>query len=208
MYFTPSRRLTAIALLAGTALAIAGCSKTPDAVTADDMSKGGDNAKVTLIEYASVTCVHCADFNEKVLPQLEEKYIKTGKIKYVYREFLTPPNDVSAAGTLLARCAGKDKYFEVIDAVMRSQKEMFADGTAANAKPVLLNIAKQVGLSEAQFNACITDQKGQERLRNNIDKYMKESNIESTPTFFINGKKFEGKTVADFEKAFADLGVK
>ncbi|EGF90171.1 DSBA oxidoreductase [Asticcacaulis biprosthecium C19] len=206
-----TRRVVTAAFLAGAALVLASCGESKSgAVTADDMSKGGENAKITLIEYASVTCVHCAAFNKEVLPQLEEKYIKTGKIKYVYREFLTPPNDVSAAGTLLARCAGKDKYFAVIDQVMRSRDAMFADGTAANARPVLLNIAKNAGLSEEQFNACITDKKALEGLQARVEKYGRENNISTTPTFFINGKKFERKTgdFAEFEKAFADLGVK
>ncbi|ESQ92119.1 DSBA oxidoreductase [Asticcacaulis sp. AC460] len=205
-----SRRVAAVALFAASALVLAACGAKPGAVTADDMSKGGETAKVTLIEYASVTCAHCAEFNETVMPQLEEKFIKTGKIKYVYREFLTPPNDVSAAGILLARCAGKDKYFEVVDTIMKSQREMFAGNSTANARPVLLNIAKSVGMSEDQFNTCITDQKGIERIQNNVDKYMKENDVSSTPTFFINGKKFERKTgdFAEFEKALLDAGVK
>lgn len=207
-----NRRTVGAALLGGGALTLAGCGKggTSGAASAEDMSMGNPNAKVTLIEYASVTCVHCIAFNEEVMPELKSKYIDTGKINYVYREFVTGPQDVSAAGILLARCAGRDKYFGVVDAVMRSFQEMVADGTTRNAKPVLLNIAKSVGMSEDQFNQCITDPKGLERLQTNVEKYSRDYNITGTPAFFINGEKFERKVgdISDFDKKFAELGVK
>ena len=98
----------------------------------EDMSMGPANARVTLVEYASVTCSHCAEFNADILPQIKTNFIDTGKIRYVYREVLTPPNNVSAAGVLLARCSGKENYFKVIDAIMRGQDAMFSDDTGKN----------------------------------------------------------------------------
>lgn len=157
----------------------------------EDMGMGPANAKVTLVEYASVTCSHCAEFNADIMPKIKAKYIDTGKIHYVYREVLTPPNNVSAAGVLLARCAGKDNYFKVIDAIMRSQGTMFADGTDANAIPTLLTIAKSVGMTEPQFNKCITDPDGQTRVNTNDENYTKIDGVKGTPTFFINGKLYQ-----------------
>ncbi|WP_140984971.1 DsbA family protein [Asticcacaulis tiandongensis] len=174
-------------LLAG--LGLAACGNKAANIGADDMSMGPADAKVTLIEYASVTCVHCATFNEKVFPAIKEKYIDTGKVRYVYREFLTGPADVSAAGVLVARCAGKDKYFQVIDAVMRSQNEIFTSG---DSKGVLMRIASSAGLSEEQFTQCVNDPEGVKRINDNMETYVKTYNITGTPSFFINDKKYEG----------------
>ncbi|MBW8881367.1 MAG: thioredoxin domain-containing protein, partial [Asticcacaulis sp.] len=149
-----TRRRAAGAILGLAALSA--CERKITPVTADEMSKGDPKAPVTLVEYASVTCAHCADFNARLMPRIEADYIRTGKVRYVYREFLTPPNEVSAQGVLLARCAGKDKYFGVIDAIMASQGEMFRDGDN-HALPVLTSIARQVRLTDQQFKACITN---------------------------------------------------
>lgn len=171
------------------ALGLAACGNKGANIGADDMSMGPADAKVTLIEYASVTCVHCATFNEKVFPAIKEKYVDTGKVRYVYREFLTGPADVSAAGVLVARCAGKDKYFQVIDAVMRSQNEIFTSG---DSKGVLMRIASSAGLSEEQFTQCVNDPEGVKRINDNMETYVKTYNVTGTPSFFINDKKYEG----------------
>ncbi|MCR6661401.1 MAG: DsbA family protein [Asticcacaulis sp.] len=201
-----SSRRTLLALTT-TALLLAGCGKSIKPVEGDMSLGAGENAKVTLIEYASVTCAHCAEFNKDVMPELMAKYITPGKIRYVYREFLTEPRDVSAAGILLARCAGKENYFKVVDEIMKAQGEMFGDGTTTNALPVLKRIGASVGIKDDAFNKCITDEKGLARIQDNVDKYLKEDDITGTPTFFINGKRFERKTgtIADFDEAFAPL---
>ena len=197
-------RYLLVVMVVGLALMIAACSRKITPVGDGDMTRGDPKAPVTLVEYASVTCSHCADFNQNLMPKIDANYIRTGKVYYVYREFLTPPNEVSAQGILLARCAGKDKYFQVIDAVMASQDEMFSDGDN-NALPVLLRIAKQVGLTEPQFKACVTDPKGLQRLQANVNTYATDDHIASTPTFFINGKKLERHTgeLAEFDDAIA-----
>lgn len=192
---------------AASALLLAGCGKSIKPVEGDMSLGAGENAKITLIEYASVTCAHCAEFNKDVMPELMAKYITPGKIRYVYREFLTAPQDVSAAGILLARCSGKENYFKVIDQIMKAQGEMFGDGTTTNALPVLKRIGASVGVKDKAFDDCITDEKGLARIQDNVDKYMKEDDVTGTPTFYINGKKFERKTgtIADFDEAFAPL---
>lgn len=198
---------TFLAFAAATALLLVGCNKPIKPVEGDMSLGAGENAKVTLIEYASVTCAHCAEFNKDVMPELMAKYITPGKIRYVYREFLTEPRDVSAAGILLARCSGKENYFKVIDEIMKAQGEMFGDGTTTNALPVLKRIGVSVGIDEKAFNTCVSDEKGLTRIQDNVDKYLKEDDITGTPTFFINGKRFERKTgtIADFDEAFAPL---
>ena len=149
------RLLTAVALTASMGVALAGCAKK-DAISADDMSLGNPNAKVTVIEYASASCSHCARWNDEVFPAFKAKYIDTGKVNYVYREMLTPPAQVAAAAFLMARCAGKDKYFGVVDSVYRAQEEMFTTG---QFREVLVRIAQSSGMDEAKFNACVSDER-------------------------------------------------
>ncbi len=200
-----SRRLFVIALAV---LSLAGCNKiaamtgAQGAVTADDMSLGNAASKVTVIEYASATCPHCARFNNEVFPGFKAKYIDTGRIHYVFREFLTPPPEVAAAAFLTARCAGKDKYFSVLDAVFKGQAQMFQSG---DVKGSLLSIAESAGLSEAQFNACINDNAALTALNNRVQSYIDKDGIDSTPTFVINGKKLLGEqSEATLDKAIAD----
>jgi protein-disulfide isomerase len=199
-----SRRLF---LIAFAVLSLAGCDKiagltgSKSAVTADDMTLGNANAKVTVIEYASATCPHCARFNNDVFPGFRAKYIDTGRIHYVFREFLTPPPEVAAAAFLVARCAGKDKYFSVLDAVFKSQTQMFQSG---DIKGTLLGIAQSAGLTEPQFNACINDTAALKALNDRVQRYIDKDGIDSTPTFVINGKKLVGEqTEASLDKAIA-----
>jgi protein-disulfide isomerase len=157
-----------------------------DAMTAPEMSLGNPNAKVTVIEYASDTCPHCARFGETVFPAFKAKYVDTGKVRYVFREFLTEPIQVAAAGFLVARCAGKDKYFQVVDAEFRAQNQMFASG---DAHGVLLNIAKSAGLTEAQFNACVQNEAALKALSDRVQHAAEVDHIDGTPTLLVNGKK-------------------
>jgi len=202
----PLRAAATLALFAVLALTAACGTPAPKPAGEGDMDLGNPDAKVTVIEYASVTCPHCAEFNKDVMPQLMAKYISPGKVHYVYREFLTPPNDVSAAGILLARCAGKENYFKVIDDIWASQQEMFADGTGANAQSVLRRIGEKYGVKGKAFDACVQDPAGLERIQDNIDAYMKDG-INSTPTFVINGKKLDrhSGTISDFDEALQPL---
>jgi protein-disulfide isomerase len=198
------RLLTAVALTASLGVALAGCSKK-DAVTADDMSLGNANSKVTVVEYASATCSHCGRWNKDVYPAFKAKYVDTGKVNYVYREILTAPPEVAAAAFLLARCAGKDKYFQVVDSVYRGQEEMFTTG---QYRDVLLRVAQSAGLDETKFNACVTDEKALKALNARVEKYSKEQSIQGTPTFVVNGKKVgapEGgeRSLADLDAAIA-----
>jgi protein-disulfide isomerase len=188
-------------LAAAAAATLAACGGSSGAAEGE-MAMGQANAPVTVVEYASVTCSHCATFNEEVFPAFKKKYVDTGRVRYVFREFLTPPADVAAAGFLVARCAGPQKYFSVVDAIMRSQREMFTGG-GANVRPVLLRIAQTAGMTEQQFNTCINDEKQLDALNARVDAGLK-AGINSTPTFIINGTKLEGTpTLATLDAAIA-----
>jgi protein-disulfide isomerase len=195
----PSRRLVLTVLAV---LALAGCGKgSTTAVTSDDMSLGNPNAKVTVIEYASASCPHCARFNNDVFPAFKAKYIDTNKIHYVFREFLTEPVEVAAAGFLTARCAGKDKYFSVLDAIYHAQTSMFQSG---DVRGTLLRIAESAGLTETQFNTCINDDAALKALNDRVQVYQDRDHIDATPTFIINGKKYDGEqTMAQLDAAIA-----
>ena len=190
--------------LAGTALS--GCTKpAADPVMtarADDMSLGDAKAKVQVIEYASASCPHCAQWNAEVFPIFRAKYVDTGKVRYTLREYLTDPEAIAAAGFMLARCAGKDRYFPVLDAVFKGQDEMVA---TKDVKGVLARIAKQPGgLTDAQFDACMRDTAAEKALAARVDRHEHVDKVESTPTFIINGKRTEGEmTLAELDAAIA-----
>ena len=180
-----SRRLL-MAAAAATLVALGACSGASSAGSAEgDMTLGDPNAPVKMTEYASLSCVHCATFNNEVFPELKAKYIDTGKVHYTFKEFLTPPAEVAAAGFLLARCAGEDKYFNVIDSIFHTQQQMFTSG---DVRGTLLRIGQSAGLSEEEFQACISDEEGLRALNARIDKTQREARITATPTFAINGK--------------------
>ena len=190
------RRLIAVAALAS--LSLAGCSKGGAGGPAEgDMSLSDANAKVKVVEYASASCSHCARFNNTVFPAFKAKYIDTGKVHYTLKEFLTPPEQVAAAGFLLARCAGKDKYFTVLDSIYKNQAEMFQTG---DFHGVLLRIAQSAGMTEDQFNKCVSDPDALKALNARVERAVNQDKITGTPTFFVDGKK-----VAEGEVALAQL---
>ena len=196
-----SRLLLALALTVG----LAGCSKT-ESVSADDMRLGNATSKITVVEYASVTCPHCARWSADVFPAFKAKYIDSGKVNFVYREFPTAPENVAVAGFLVARCAGKDKYFEVLDALYRQQMEV-----VTNPLESLTRIAQSVGLDEAQFKACVSDEKALKAMNDRTVKFAKEADIRGTPTFVVNGKKVGGDdggevTLEQLDTAIAAAG--
>ncbi len=148
---------------------------------------GDAKAPVTIIEYASMTCPHCAHFALTTFPQLKEKYIDTGKVKYILREF--PFDPIAAGAFMLARCAGgTDKYYAMVDLLFRTQATWAVD----HPLQPMLNTVKQAGFTEDSFKACLANQKvldGIEWVRNRAQEKFK---VGSTPTFFINGQMTVG----------------
>jgi protein-disulfide isomerase len=172
-------------------------------VSLSDMALGPANASVTITEYASMTCPHCAAFNEAVFPKIKSEYIDTGKIRYVFREF---PLDIkAAAGSILARCIAKDdsgKYFAVIDMLFKQQ----SDWVMKNTRETLTRIGKQAGLSQQGVEDCLKDQALFDKIAAD-QKYAREVlKVHSTPTLFINGEKIKGETsFEEFDKKIKSL---
>jgi protein-disulfide isomerase len=167
-------------------------------VSLPDMALGPADAAVTVTEFASMTCPHCAAFNAVVFPKIKSEYIDSGKIRYVFREF---PLDVkAAAGAMLARCIAKDdagKYFAVVDLLFRQQN----DWVTKNTTETLTRIGKQAGLSQQAVEDCLKDQALLEKITAD-QKYAGEVlKVDSTPTFFVNGEKIKGETsFEEFDK--------
>jgi len=172
-------------------------------VSLPDMALGPANAPVTITEYASMTCPHCAAFNENVFPKIKSEYIDTGKVRYVFREF---PLDIkAAAGSMVARCIAKDdagKYFAVVDMLFRQQN----DWVTKNTTETLTRIGKQAGLSQQAVEDCLKDQALLDKIAAD-QKYASDVlKVDSTPTFFINGEKIKGETsFEEFDKKIKSL---
>jgi len=157
----------------------------------EDMSIGKADAPVTVIEYASMTCGHCATFHTNTYPEFKKRYIDTGKARYILREF--PLDPLAAGAFMLARCAGKDKYFPLVETLFQQQRNW------AVQQPLepLFAIARQTGFTQQTFDACLRDQTmldGIEKVRTRATERFK---VESTPTFFINGKVYRGALSID-----------
>lgn len=147
---------------------------------------GNADAPVTIVEYASMTCPHCATFHATTLPEIKTKYIDTGKARLIMREFPFDPR--AEAGFMLARCS-EDKYFAMVDVLFKQQSNW---ARAEDAQAALLQISKLAGFSQESFTACLTNQKLLEDIRAVRTRGADEFKVDSTPTFFINGDKYAG----------------
>ena len=166
-----------------------------------DIVVGKADAPVTIVEYASMTCGHCADFHNGVYPKLKEKYIDTGKAKLIFREF--PLDNIAAAVSMLARCVGGDGSPAFITEMFKRQRDWaFVQGSPL---PRLFELSRQAGFTQASFDKCLTDQKLLEQIEAGRKRAGEKFGVSATPTFFINGKKLTGVTFADFEKAIDPL---
>jgi protein-disulfide isomerase len=163
---------------------------------------GKEDAPITVVEYASMTCGHCANFHNKVFPALKEKYIDTGKVRFVMREF--PLDNLAAGASMLARCAGGDKTFPLIGALFHTQENWaFVRG---DPRPELFKVAKQAGFTQESFDKCLADQKLLDDISAVRTRAADQFGVNSTPTFFINGKKMTaGPSIEEFDKAFGEI---
>jgi protein-disulfide isomerase len=177
--------------MALTALMLALCTPAlaaPKPFLGPEVDMGNPKAQVTVIEYGSASCPHCAHFNNDVFPAFKAKYIDTGKVHYVFRELLTQPVDFAASGFLTARCAGRDKYFAVLDAIFHDQAQIYQSGDMLGG---LQAIGQRFGLSKPDLDACIRDPEAQKALQDRVAAANKDG-VDSTPTFLINGQRLEG----------------
>jgi protein-disulfide isomerase len=163
-----------------------------------DKVLGKDDAPVTIVEYASMTCSHCAHFANTTFPALKEKYIDTGKARLIFREFPFDPR--AEAGFMLARCSG-DNYFAMVDVLFKQQQSWAG---VADAKAALMQIAKLAGFSQESFDACLTDQKLLDEVRAVQRRGSQDFGVDSTPTFFINGNMYKGALSIEEMSAIID----
>lgn len=151
-----------------------------------DKVLGDPDAPVEIIEYASMTCPHCASFHEGVFPQLKEEYIDTGKVRFVLREF--PFDPLAAAVFMLARCSD-DKYYDVVDLFFEQQRTW---AVREGALGEIRKLAKQAGFTDEAFETCLTDQKLLDGINAVKDHGARELGVRATPTIFVDGKQVEG----------------
>ena len=153
-----------------------------------DVVLGDPDAPVTMIEYASMTCPHCASFHNGVFKDLKEEYIDQGHVKFILREF--PFDPMAAAASMLARCSGEDRYFDVVDLFFERQREW-----AVRDDPLskMRSLAKQAGFTDQSFEACLTDQKLLDGINAVKDHGYRELGVTGTPTIFIDGERYSGR---------------
>lgn len=166
-----------------------------------DVWLGSDDAKVTVIEYASMTCPHCAHFHTSTFPDFKKKYIDSGKVRFTLREF--PFDPLATAGFMLARCNGNDKYYPMVDLLFTQQKSW-----AGTPNPVesLLATVKQAGFTQESFEACLKNQSIYDAVNAVRERAEKVFGVDSTPTFFINGQKQSGAlSLEELDKILAPL---
>ncbi|MFQ5562608.1 MAG: DsbA family protein [Parvularculaceae bacterium] len=166
-----------------------------------DMTLGNPDAKVTVLEFASVTCPHCAAFHENIFPTIKEDYVDTGKVRFIFREFPTAPAGLSYVGSVLARCAadkgGQNAYFAVLDSLFKTQKTWIY---GEDPKLELLKIAAQTGMNEEDFDACMQRQELVDLINRNVKEGSEKYNVNATPTFIVNGTKRAIRDAEEFSK--------
>lgn len=202
---TDSRlRAFTISILAGVALAACGgdaktskSSASANAATSsdrtiyerdDDHAIGSIEAKITLVEHASVTCSHCRTWHESVYPEFKKKYVDKGHVRFVFREFPTAPENLARAGFLIANCSGEDLFFDNISLQFKRQPQIFDAARKGTVKKEYIALAKAGGLSEAEFEACLKDEAQNERYQSIVQQGI-DAGVTGTPSFFMNGEK-------------------
>jgi protein-disulfide isomerase len=157
-----------------------------------DVTQGPADAKVTIVEYASLTCSHCANFHKTTYPELKKRYIDTGKVRFILREF--PLDPLATAGFMLARCDGEAKYYPITDLLFEQQKNW-----AFTDKPLdaLRQLMRQAGFSQEKFDSCLQDQKLYDAVNAVKNRGVEQFKVDSTPTFFINGQRKPGSLSID-----------
>ncbi len=167
-----------------------------DTSIVQEMTLGNPDADVAVIEYASFTCPHCQSFHQQVFGQLKAEYIETGKINFVYREVYFDRFGLWAG--IVARCGGADRYFGIADLIYRQQSEWTAGGDPATLAANLRKIGKTAGLTDEQLDACFADGDKAQAMVALYQQNAQADNVQSTPTFVINGEKFSNMNYDDF----------
>jgi protein-disulfide isomerase len=191
----------ALLVVVGALSLLAACTRSAAPAEGDMGLGAAEGAKVTVVEYASVTCPHCAAWQVKTWPAFKARYVDTNKVRYVFRELPTPPIDAAAAGFQIARCAGPDKYFQVVHALMGSQAMMLSQ----SPHDWLMAAASGAGLSQSQVETCLKDETAVANLEQRI-RAARDAGVSGTPAFFVNGRQVvtpggEGASIEDLSAA-------
>jgi protein-disulfide isomerase len=166
-----------------------------------DKVLGDANAPVTIVEYASMTCPHCAEFHKEVFPKLKANYIDKGQVRFIFREY--PLDESAVAASMLARCAPEDRFFTMIDVLFDQQRNWAIKDKVI---PGLLRIAKQAGFTEQSFEACLKDNKLAQQIYEGAQRGSQKFGVRSTPTVFVNGTTVRNtSSFEDFQKAIDPL---
>ncbi len=199
--------IAALPLLGGLPAAAQTAAPSPQTVltvTKDDRIRGNPNAPITIIEYASMTCPHCAHFENDVLPEIRKKWIDPGKAKLILRDF--PLDKPALRAAMIARCAPPDRFYAFVDTFFATQEQWVV---ASDYKAALLRLAKLGGMSPKEFNQCLADKALEDKVVESRLIADKVLGVNATPTFFVNGKKFSGApTVEEFDKLLSGLASK
>jgi protein-disulfide isomerase len=155
-----------------------------------DIVLGDMDAPVEIIEYASLTCPHCAIYHIHVFPKIKETYIDTGLVRYTLREFPTSPSAISTMAFMLARCGGEGRFYPLVDALFRAQNRLVNVSTQQESYQNMAQIARQTGFTEQQFTQCLSDQAAFDRIRSVQEEAVEKFNVTSTPSFVINGELY------------------
>ena len=179
-------------------------AQTVLALSKDDRILGNPDAPITIVEYASLTCPHCAHFANDVLPELKKKWIDTGKAKFVLRDY--PLDEPALRAAMIARCAPPDRFYAYADTFFGAQDKWV---TARDYRDALARLVKLGGMSRDEFDNCLKNTALENKIVEGRLIASKELDVNSTPTFFINGTKFTGApTVEEFDKTLSGLSAK
>jgi protein-disulfide isomerase len=179
-------------------------AQTVLALTKDDRILGNPDAPITIVEYASLTCPHCAHFTNEVLPELKKKWIDTGKAKLILRDY--PLDEPALRAAMIARCAPPDRFYAYTDMFFGAQDKWV---TARDYRDALARLVKLGGMSREEFDNCLKNTALENKIVEGRLVASKELDVNSTPTFFINGTKFTGApTVEEFDKALSGMAAK
>lgn len=200
--------LTLLIAMAAPAMALA---QSVEPVRPDDRTLGAADAPVTLTVYLSTTCSHCADWHTNDFPAFKARWVDTGKVRVAFRDMPTPPQQVAIAGAVMARCAPAEKYDEVLDALFRGQAQLRAQPGPPPQQTVLTWLATAGaagGLTRDQMNACFSNEASFTEVEARVEQSFAEG-VNSTPSFFINGRPLpetmEARDAAAFEPLIQPL---
>ena len=173
------------------------------AIEIPDMILGDENAPIEVIEYASFTCPHCARFHADVFPKLKADYIDTGKVRFIYREVYF--DRFGLWGSMIARCAGADRFFGMSSLIYEKQREWTASGDPAVVIEALRTLAKTAGMNDAALDACMSDADQAQALVGWYQANAERDSVTSTPSFLINGENFGNMSYADFQTTLDEM---